>query len=206
MLWDIYIFSVARAPKMYLAHFRQTEGPSFCTWPCKETIRVVLPAIPMCTSFLLLVRTTCIAGKKKRCLMVVKCNESSFKRKTKSKVTNDNNKGLEKLILPSGNSFPLQNHISMAGMLPASTQEREVSAVTRGVILSAVSVITLPDTASCACQAKDPLPWNQAIISLIHFWSQAWLGPFQHSEFPFRHCKTWEVSFYSTGGCCEISG
>lgn len=112
----------------------------------------------MCTSVLLFVRVTSIDGEKKRCLMVVKCIESSFKRKTKSGVTNDNNKELEKLILPFGSSFPLQSHISMAGRLPASTQEREVSVVMRSVIPSAMPVITLPDTASCACQTRDPLP------------------------------------------------
>lgn len=65
-----------------------------------------MPAILMCTSLLLLVRVTSIAGEKKRCLMVVKCIESSFKRKTKSGVTNDNNKELEKLLLPFGSAFP----------------------------------------------------------------------------------------------------
>jgi len=68
-------------------------------------------------------------GEMKRCLMDVKCVESSFKRKTKSGVTNDNNEELEKLILPFGRGFPLQSHISVAGRLPASTQEREVSEV-----------------------------------------------------------------------------
>lgn len=70
------------------------------------TQRVVLPAILMCTSLLLLVRLTSIAGEKKRCLMAVKCIESSFKRKTKCRVTNDNNKELEKLLLPFGSAFP----------------------------------------------------------------------------------------------------
>lgn len=99
--------------------------------------------------------------------MVVKCIESSFKKKTKSRVTSDNNKELEKLILPFGHSFPLQSHISMAGRLPASTQEGEVSVVMRGVIPSAVPVNTLPDTASCACQTRDPLPWNP-IVNLTY--------------------------------------
>lgn len=148
---------------MHSAFFRQTKGPSSCTWPGKEAIRLILLAIPMCTSFLLLVGITSIDGEKKRCLMVVKCIESSFKRKTKSGVTSDNNEELEKLILPFGRSFPLQSRISMAGRLPASTQEKEASVVTRGIIPSAMPVITLPDTASCACQTRDPLPRNPIV-------------------------------------------
>lgn len=64
-----------------------------------------MPAILMCTSLLLLVRVTSIAREKKRCLMVVKCIESFFKRKTKCRVTSDN-KELEKLLLPFGSAFP----------------------------------------------------------------------------------------------------
>lgn len=159
----------------------------------------------MCTSLLLLVRVTSIAGEKKRCLMVVKCIESSFKKRTKSGVTNDNNKELEKLLLPFGSAFPLQSHISMAGRFPASTQEREVSVVMRGVVPSAVPVITLPDTASGACQGSPSTKHNSESRS---YTSEVRLvpGPFQCSEFPFLHCKTWEVSFYGTGGCCGISG
>lgn len=111
---------------MHLAFFRQTER-SFSACLCKETIGLIFPAFLLCTSLLLLVGGTSIDGEKKRCLMVVKCIESSFKWKTKSRVTSDNNKELEKLILPFGRSFPLQSCISMAGRIPASIQEREVS-------------------------------------------------------------------------------
>lgn len=51
----------------------------------------------------------------------------------------------------------------MAGRLPASPQEREVSVVTRGVVPSAMPLIALPDAASCAWQVRDPLPRNPTV-------------------------------------------
>lgn len=89
-----------------------------------------MSVILMCTSLLLLLRVSSLAGEKKRCLMVVKCIESSFKRKTKSGVSHGSSKEFEKLILPFGSSFPLQSRINVSGRLPASPQERGVSVVT----------------------------------------------------------------------------
>lgn len=66
---------------------------------------------------------------------------------------------LEKPILSFGSSFPLQSHISMAGQLPASTQEREVSSYLRCHTFCNACY----HTTSCACQTRDPLPWNPIV-------------------------------------------
>lgn len=166
-----------------------------------------MTAILICTSLLLIVRVTSIAGEKKTCLMVVKCIESSFKMKTKSGITSDNNKELEKLILPFGSSFSLQSHISMVGKLPASTQEREVSVVYTKchTFCNACyrtawhSLLCLSDKGSPSMKPICESPSHTSEVRLG-------LGPFRCSKLPFLHCKTWEVSFYGTGGCCGISG
>lgn len=207
VLGNFLCSTVARAPRMYSAFFSRKEGSSCSAWLCKEAIRLVLPAIPMCTSLVLFVGGTSIDGEKKRCLMVVKCIESSFKRKTKSGVTNDNNKELEKLILPFGGSFPLQSCISMTGRIPASTQEREVSVVMQDAIPSAMPVITLPDTASFARQMRGPLstkPSREFPYTLLK--SGLARALFSAANFLSYMAKKWEVSFYGTGGCCGISG
>lgn len=129
---EYFLYStVVSAPKMYSVFFRQMERSSFSAWLYKEAIGLIFSAFLLCTSLLLLVGGVSIDGEKKRCLMDVKCIESSFKWKTKSRVTSDNNKELEKLILPFGRSFPLQCCVSMAGRIPASIQEREVSSYVR---------------------------------------------------------------------------
>lgn len=101
--------------------------------------------------------------------MVVKCIESSFKRKTKSGVTNDNNKELEELLLPFDSAFPLQSHISMAGRFPASTQEREISVVMRGCpgLAQPATEVSYLLLSHCLTQplllVRDPLPQNPVV-------------------------------------------
>lgn len=191
---------------MCSAFFRQTERSSFSAWLCKEATGLIFPAFLLSTSFLLLVGGTSIDGEKKRCLMVVKCIESSFKWKTKSRVTNDNNKELEKLILPFGRSFPLQSCISMAGRIPASIQEREVSSYVRCYTFcnawdhtARCNLLCLSDMGSFSMKIYCEFPLCNSEARLGFSSSQC-------TKFPFLPSKKWEVSFCGTGGCCGISG